>query len=326
MTIKSVAEPRAGLNFSIPKSLNKGISVVEVGPFNENSKAKEINKFLGTNIEQLNIINTYILIHKKDINNLESLLDGKPFVDPITHQATLNESLALKLGIPFDYVLQSMLNPGTSDEDGNILLEQSLISLGKKPLKNDLGLYSKQYFLKGNLTKEQLDEVSKFLANPDLNERLIIPRKDYEGGIEVEAPVVTLKKKIELKKYDFLNMSDEELLKLNSKRKLAATLEELHDFRNLYKNNEFINERKKFGLDSIATDVEIETWFGLRSEHCFHKEFNAHITLDDKINDEVFRMAFEKDWLGKNSKREYTLDRGLFMCSEVTYVTSTTTS
>jgi len=156
VTIKSVAEPRAGLNFSIPKSLNKGISVVEVGPFNENSKAKEINKFLGTNIEQLNIINTYILIHKKDINNLESLLDGKPFVDPITHQATLNESLALKLGIPFDYVLQSMLNPGTSDEDGNILLEQSLISLGKKPLKNDLGLYSKQYFLKGNLNDYEI--------------------------------------------------------------------------------------------------------------------------------------------------------------------------
>ena len=142
---------KKGLEFILPEGVkDKGISVVEIGPFHEYSLAKEINRFLGTDIEELNRINTYLLIHNPDLKGIESLLSGKPFVDPIMHRATLNESLAFQLGIPFDHVLQSVLNPGTSDAEGDTALRQALLALGKHFEEGDAGFYSRQYFLKGD--------------------------------------------------------------------------------------------------------------------------------------------------------------------------------
>ena len=301
-----------GLNFVIPEVLGKDVSVVEVGPSAEASLAEEINKFLGTEIQQLNKVNTYVLIHQKEMPSLEGILERAPFVDPVIQQAALNESLALKLGLPFDYVLQSMLNPGTSDADGDTALRQALLALGLQFDEGDIGFYSKQYFLEGQLTQKQLEEVSAFLANPDLNKRLIIPRNTYEAGVKADAPIVLLKPDIIVKEYDILNMPDKELLELSLTRKLAATLEEMQQFRDMYKDEAFLAKRREQGLSEKATDVELEVWFGLRSEHCFHKELNAHVTIDDKADDAVFRRAFEKGWLAKNENEKYVLEKGLF--------------
>jgi len=292
---------------------DKRVSVIEVGPFHEQLLAKELNRFFGTEIEELNRTNSYLLVHQPDLKGLESLLTGTPFVDPIIHRATLNESLALQLHIPFDYVLQSMLNPGTSDAEGTVALEQALLALNSGVYEDDRGFLSQNYFLKAdNITQKQLREVSEFLANPDLKELVTITRHEYEKGFKIEAPIVVLPPKIKVEKYDIANMSDEELLELNSKRKLAASLEELHQFRDMYKDEEFLARRREVGLDERATDVEIETWFSLRSEHCFHKEFNARITLDDMVDDPIFQRAHEKGWLTKNEDGAYVLEEGLF--------------
>lgn len=311
----------SGLNFVLPEPVkDKAVSVIEVGPYDESSLAEEINKFLGTNIKKLTRIDTYLLVHPPRMQLPESLLIGKPFVDPVIHKAALNRSLATELGLSYDYVLQSMLNPGTSDAEGDTALRQTLIALGRQFSKGDIGFYSKQYFLKAgrkfpftiDITKKQLEEVSAFLANPDLNTRLIIPKKEYEAGKKVIVPVVTLKPETRVEAYDVVNMSDEELLKLNSTRKLAASLEEMHQFRDIYKDEEFLKKRKEAGLNRKATDVELEIWFGLRSEHCFHKEFNAHITIEDKVNDSIFNAAYEKGFLKKNEKEDYILEKGIF--------------
>ena len=313
MTDKAEIGLRKGLEFILPSGVkDKDISVIEVGPFSEYGLAKEINKFLGTGIERLNSINTFLLVHSPELKGLEKLLTGKPFVDPIIHRATLNESLALQLGLPFDYVLQSMLNPGTSDAEGDTALRQALLALRRKFGEGDAGFYSKQYFLKGALDAKQLETVSAFLANPDLNKRLIIPRKEYVNGKRVEAPIVLLKPEIRIETYDVTNMSDEELLNLSRTRKLAATLEEMQQFRDMYKDEKFLMKRKEVGLDEKATDAELEVWFGLRSEHCFHKEINAHITLEDKADDPIFRRAFENGWLTKDSAGNYVLEKGVF--------------
>ncbi len=302
-----------GLNFVLPDAVtDKKVSIVEVGPFHEGAQAVELNKFFNTNIKDLTRVDTYILTHKKGLKNLDSVVIGVPITDPITHRATLNKSLIYELGIPFDYVLQSMLNPGTSDAEGDTVLRQVLLKLGQKFTEGDLGLYSKQYFLKGNLTNKQLEAVSAFLANPDLNTRLIIPRDDYQTGRKIIVPIVTLKPEIKVEKFDVANMTLDQLLELNKKRKLAASSEEMLQFAKMYKDEEFIKKRKEAGLDERATDVEIETWFGLRSEHCFHKEMNAHITLEDKVNDAIFEKAFEKGFLTKDKDGNYVIERGIF--------------
>lgn len=311
-------ESKKGLIFVLPEGVqDKDVSVIEVGPYHESGRAKEINKFLRTEIQQLNRVDTYVLVHSPDVKGLEALLSRRPFVDPIIHRAALNEPLALQLGLSFDYILQSMLNPGTSDAWGDTALRQALLALGREFREGDIGFYSSQHFLKGDVSKEKLEEISAFLANPELNTRLIIPRKDYESSLKVQAPIVVLKPDIIVKEYDVLNMSGEELAKLSSTRKLAATLEEMQQFRDMYKNPEFMQKRRAVGLSEKATDVELEVWFGLRSEHCFHKELNARIILEDRVNDPIFARAFEKGWLTRNNEgdlleEDYLLEKGMF--------------
>ncbi len=304
-----------GINFVLPEDVkDKNISVIEVGPYEENDLAGEINQFLGTDIDKLTRIDTYLLVHPQDIKlkELESLLFGKPFVDPVIHKAALNKPLIEELKIPFDYVLQSMLNPGTSDAEGDTALRQTLLALGKSLSEGDAGFHSKQYFLKGSLNPGQLENVSAFLANPELNKRLVIPKLEYESGKKVTVPVVTLKPETRVETFDVISFSDDQLLELNSKRKLAGTLEEFYQFREQYRDENFLKKRREVGLDEKATDVELEEWFGLRSEHCFHKEFNAHITLEDEADDHLFRKAYERGWLAKDTKGNYVLEKGIF--------------
>src|SRR3989344_2452553 len=301
-----------GLDFILPEAIiDKAVSVVEVGPFDETGLAAEINRFLNTDIKVMTRINTYLLVHPLDLR-LNSLLVEKPFVDPIIYRASLNKPLIYELGIDFDFVLQSMLNLGTSDAEGDVALRQTLLALGRQFTNGDRGFYSKQHFLKGELNIGQLEEVCAFLANPKLNTNLILSKFDYDAGKKVYVPIVTLPSEIKVQKYDVTVMSDEELIQLSDTRKLAANLEEMKHFAEMYSDEEFISKRKTAGLDEQATDVELETWFGLRSEHCFHKEFNAHITLEDRADDAVFKKAFEKGWLGKDAGRNYTVEKGIF--------------
>jgi len=307
-----------GLNFILPDGvIDKEVSVVEVGPTEAKGVATELNRFFGTNIESMHRVDGYVLVHPQNVSGLESLTQGVPFVDPIIHRATLNESLALQLlgDLPFDFVMQSMYRAGTSDSKGNEALRQAMLKLGEKFSSDDHGFYSVQYFLKGLLTPTHQELVSAHLANPEIYSRQIIPREQYMQGLTLDAPIVVLNPDVEEPTFDVANYSREELLALNSHpeiMRLAATEEELVQFAEMYKDEAFQAKRKELGLGPEATATEITTWFGLRSEHCFHKEFNAHITLEDRANDPVFRRAHEKGWLDRNEDGDYVLERGLF--------------
>lgn len=317
----------SGINFALPKGLeDKEVSVIEVGPYIENGLAAELNEQFGTDIKGVTRTNQYILVHSKGVKGIEQLLDGVPFVDPVMHSAALGKStwwerfrlkaagkpLVPRFKLPYKHVLQSMYNPGTSDAEGDTALKQALLKLGLEPAEGDQGFLSTQYFIDGKLSKGEREEISSFLANPDLNVRQKLPKWRYLLGKTIMAPIVTLPPEIRIDEYDVANMDDVQLLDLSKKRKLAANLDEMKHFAAQYKDAAFLEERKKRGLSSKATDVELETWFSLRSEHCFHKEFNAHITLDDKVNDSVFEMAHRKGWLEKNEKGEYVLEKGMF--------------
>ncbi|MFH1054080.1 MAG: AIR synthase-related protein [Candidatus Woesearchaeota archaeon] len=302
-----------GVQFQLPKGVEgKDVSVIEVGPFQEPALAAEINRFLGTDIKGMTRINTYILVHPQGLQGIEQLVQGKPFVDPIIHRAALNGSLADELGLEYNHVLQSHLNPGTSDSQGKMALRQMMLSLGRDISEGDNGFYSPQFFVAGDLNPAQLEAISAFLANPNLNQRANISAQAYKAGFPIEVPIVTLPPEIKVKTYDVAHMSDDELVELSSNGKFAATLEEMKIFADIYKDSDFLEKRRELGLTGEATDVEAELYFGLRSEHCFHKEFNAKITLEDRANDPVFQRAFERGWLAKNDKGEYVLEEGLF--------------
>lgn len=252
------------------------------------------------------------MVHDEGLEGIEGLMSGKPFVDPIIQMASYNSPLADQLPMDYDFVLQSMLNPGTSDSQGTIALEQAMLAVDHPLMDDDKGFYSRQFFVKGDLAPDQLEAVSQFLANPELHKRVTVTKDQYNAGVDIRVPIVTLPPEVKVDTFDVLNMTDQELLGLSNTRKVAMTLEEMQVFRDMYKDPVFMEKRIAMGLSDVATDVELETYGGLRSEHCFHKEFNARITLDDTSNDPILARAFEKGWLTKNGAGEYVLERGLF--------------
>jgi phosphoribosylformylglycinamidine synthase subunit PurSL len=307
-----MSRPREpGLRFVLPDGFDKAVSFVEVGPDDEAGLAEELNTIFGSNIRRMKSVRGYVLVHEPNIT-LDSLMTRKPFVDPIIHRGALNESLASKLKLPYDHVFCSMLLPGTSDAEGTVALEQALLAVGRKTVEGDQGFSARQYFIEGKLTSAQRDGILEFLSNPKLHENHALSRREFERGVTLPVPIVTIDKEPEVRRYDVAAMSDGELMKLNRERRLAGSLDEMRQFAAMYRDEAYLAKRREHGLDHRATDVELETWFGLRSEHCFHKEFNASQTLDDKANDPVFERAYKKGWLGKNENGEYTLQEGIF--------------
>ena len=304
-----------GFRYVLPTEvLGKKVDAIEVGPFVLGRKATEINDALGTSIDSLLATSTSVLVHSPSVDGFEGLLEEAPFVDRIIHQAALNEALTERWDAPYTHVVQVMLNPGTSDMDGNIALDQALLKLDGDKVEGDQGFQAMTYFINApDLSAEQFDDVVDRLSSRALHTTLALTREEYEAGQQVQVPVVTLEQEATVQTYDIVSMSDDELLAMNKERSLAASLEELVLFREMYKDEAFLARRAEVGLTHEATDVEIETWFGLRSEHCFHKTFNARLSVEDFVDDPVFNRAVDKGWLERDTDSGILrLDEGIF--------------
>jgi phosphoribosylformylglycinamidine (FGAM) synthase-like enzyme len=300
-----------GINYTLDPLAKKNLTVIEVGPYGENGQKNEINKFLNTNIANLTRVNSYLFVHSALDEAFKGLSSKKPFIDPCQHSSSQNSSLAIKLNLDFDYAICGTLKPGTSDAEGNVALEQAMIASGQKLQDGDVGFLAQIFYLKGNVEADNLKKISALLFNPELYETKIFSSEEVKSGAKMPVPLVILDTETKVEKIPVLSMNDEELLKLNSRRKLAATLEEMQGFQAVYKDEKFLAERRKHGLDNQATDVEIETWFGLRSEHCFHKEFNAEVTLQASDKDYVFNRALQNNNLTKKNN-SLSLENGIF--------------
>ncbi|OQX21826.1 MAG: phosphoribosylformylglycinamidine synthase II, partial [Candidatus Altiarchaeales archaeon A3] len=163
--------------------------------------------------------------------------------------------------------------PGVTDNVGKTAKEAIRDATGK-----DADVYtSKQYFFKGNLSKEYAVKISKYISN-----ELIQDSKIFENGKvdlrEIKAPKVILKEEIRVDEIN-LNVSDEELMKISKERVLALNPEEMKKIKNYFKKQ-----------NRNPTDVEIECLAQTWSEHCKHKIFNAEIeynTLTTVLKTEI---------------------------------------
>ncbi|WP_417335039.1 AIR synthase-related protein [Halobacteriovorax marinus] len=170
--------------------------------------------------------------------------------------------------------------------------------------------YSKLYFFNTSLSKDDiLEKAMQVLFNPLVH--------DYQILTKVELLEVGIRERIELTHNQLgrvsvidLDISDKLLHELNTKRCLALSLKELKVIRDYYIENE--SKRKKMGLPSFPTDVELECIAQTWSEHCKHKIFNARINFtnrkEDKteVIDSIFSSFIKK--ATKEIKEENKLD------------------
>jgi phosphoribosylformylglycinamidine synthase len=266
-----------------------------------NSVKKRIMEDLKIKTDSVRTVDVYTIdseFSKEELKMLGEVL----FADPVIQNFTVNKSLAED----FEWLIEVGFKPGVTDNVGKTAKE-GIEDIIKTRIN---GVYtSKQYVIKGEIKREDVERIASGLLANQLIERLEILSHDEWGekGIRATIPLVKLSHEPQVSEIN-LDVSDEELTRISREGILALNLDEMKTIRNYYKNKKVLEERKKLGLTDKPTDVELETLAQTWSEHCKHKIFNAVIDYTDgkkavKINS-LFKTFIKKsteeigkDWL-----------------------------
>ena len=242
-----------------------------------NKVKARIKSDLGMTVDDVRIINAYV-IDDQVTNEELPFLAKEAFSDPIIEVFSVNRPLA----DDFDWVLEVGFRPGVTDNVGRtskVAIEDAL----QRKLKGEV-YTSRQYLIKGDIKKKDVEDIaSKLLANT-LIERWVIKSKkewDFRVGIGVTVPKVTSTHQPVVDTID-LSGSDPDLLRISKERTLALSLTEMRTVRDHFKDPLVMEKRTLEGLGPNPTDVELELLAQTWSEHCKHKIFDAKITYTDK--------------------------------------------
>jgi len=246
--------------------------------------SQNIKKFLeheGFAIGDIEIIEVYTL--DNHFSNEELIKIGEMLTNPVTHE--------FKIDIPtknsFDWIIEIGFLPGVTDNVANTAQEciQDLFNL---KFNGPMVFTSKMFFIKGNLSQEDIKNVSNNLANKLIQRIHIKSRSEYDlnNGMGVVLPKVKLVQEPRVDLVE-LNLGDEELSKLgkqgildkdDSRRgPLALDLGSIKAIKNY-----FINTEKRF-----PTDIEMESIAQTWSEHCKHTIFANQL---DELKDGIYKQ------------------------------------
>ncbi len=239
---------------------------------------KKIIRDLGISIDDVKTTDFYVLdldITQEEFENIKE----EVFLDKLTQTFQENQD--------YDWLIEVGFLPGVTDNVGKTAL-QSIKDILKKKFSEDNAVYSfKRYFIKGNLSIENLNQIAKELSNEIVQHFRISKRGE---NLELIVPKVSLKHVPSVLKID-LNVSDEELQKISKTRSLALNLIEMKKLKEYFFNPSTLAEREKIGL-SFPTDVELEVLAQTWSEHCKHKIFNAKVHYKENNKEEIIDSLF----------------------------------
>ena len=254
---------------------------IEVG-FKENmvdalgvSVRKRIIEDLNIPVTDVETIDVYTIDAHLSPEQLK-MLGQNLFADPITQVFTCDKPLAKA----FSWLIEVGFRPGVTDNVGKTSTEAI-----EDMLKIRAGAVytSRQYLIKGNVSREQVEKIAGGLLANQLIERWeirSIEEWDEERGMDVVLPKVELEHEPQVLEID-LDIGDEELMRLSKERLLVLSLEEMKAIRDYFYASGVVKGREKVGLSSRPTDVELEAIAQTWSEHCKHKIFNALIEYQE---------------------------------------------
>jgi phosphoribosylformylglycinamidine synthase II len=254
------------------------------------SVKKRIIEYLNLPVESVRTIDAYTIDKELDEKQLEFL--GKElFADPITQRFSCDRPLAAD----FDWIIEVVFQPGVTDNVGKTSMT-AIEDMLKLKFGQDEAVYtSKQYLIKGKkLAEADLDNIGKNLLANDLIQHWYIAGSAsfMKNGLDISVPRVNIPHTPAVERID-LNISDEDLLRLSTERKLALNLVEMRIIKDYLLRQDVIAERSKVGLDSRATDAETEVIGQSWSEHCKHKIFNAKIRYRGENGEEQIDSLFD---------------------------------
>lgn len=251
-----------------------------------NSLVKKVKQFFNIHIDEVRTSDIYTIDANLDPEQISDFIN-KTLCDPIINYVKINP----QFDPYFDFYCEIGFLPGVTDNVGKTAKSALETFLGYRLNDNENVYTSTLYAFKGNITKKDIEFIaSELLYNPLIQQHFIYKKSDIPI---VYIPKVIIRQQIKVETFDLKNYTDEELLKISRDRLLALNLEEMKRIRDFFQDQDFLNEREKFGLKEI-TDVELESLAQTWSEHCKHKIFNATIEYEDeKGNREIIKSLFK---------------------------------
>lgn len=251
-----------------------------------NSLVKKVKQFFNIHIDEVRTSDIYTIDANLDPEQISDFIN-KTLCDPIINYVKINP----QFDPYFDFYCEIGFLPGVTDNVGKTAKSALETFLGYRLNENENVYTSTLYAFKGNITKKDIEFIaSELLYNPLIQQHFIYKKSDIPI---VYIPKVIIRQQIKVETFDLKNYTDEELLKISRDRLLALNLEEMKRIRDFFQDQDFLNEREKFGLKEI-TDVELESLAQTWSEHCKHKIFNATIEYEDeKGNREIIKSLFK---------------------------------
>ncbi len=209
----------------------------------------------------------------------------KAFADQV-----VAESAQGRLSAPasFDWMLEVGFKPGVTDNVARTArcVLQDVVA---RELDWSEQVYTSiQYFLSGNLSREDVARLGKDLLANTLIQSIKICSKDewlaeapdmalpvFEDDVAQHVAVVELPD------------DDAELMRISSEGILSMSLEEMRAIRNHYLTEKVQAHRKEVGLPAWPTDIELECIAQTWSEHCSHKIFAGTVEYKDEETGET---------------------------------------
>ena len=204
----------------------------------------------------------------------------KTFADPVVAESALDR---LAAPASFDWMLEIGFKPGVTDNVGRTA-RGALADVVGRELDWEEQVYTcVQYFLSGELTREDVEHLGKdLLANTLIQTITVFSKEEWlAADADVSAPTFEDNPEIKVNVVELLD-DDAALMKISSEGILSLSLEEMHTIRNHYLRADVKAHRAELDLPEWPTDIELECIAQTWSEHCSHKVFAGTINYKDE--------------------------------------------
>ena len=204
----------------------------------------------------------------------------KTFADPVVAESAMSRLPAPE---SFDWMLEVGFKPGVTDNVGRTA-RGALKDIVGRELEWEEQVYTCiQYFLSGDLSREDVEHLGKdLLANTLIQTISVFSKDEWQASDpDISAPIFDDHPEIKVNTIE-LPDDDAALMKISSDGILSLSLDEMRAIRNHYLSDAVKAHRAALDLPEWPTDVELECIAQTWSEHCSHKIFAGTVEYKDE--------------------------------------------